>query len=246
MSHETKSKLMKLCLKAYGRKLEIIDGEGEGLRLQPLPCDVKSANPKAFDDCVYAHCGKRMYQCKIPVVFKESAYFDLMGIDGEIRYVRFANTKAITAALSDFDRGKPFPVGKAFIFPPVPEYKKLANIRIEKKRWRTSPLGKAFADVGSARDRVDTAKRRAENTQEDYDAVRRNAPPNSTKVKEAKLRAISAKADVETAQAKLRKAETRKAKITAARGPGSRHPKPRVFDPSTRNGAVGNYNFVNL
>jgi hypothetical protein len=194
------------------------------LRIQPLPVDAEGANPKDPFNCFYVHTIKRMYGCKIVVIWKTVAYLDMVDTDGIRRVYRFMISQETISRTAAFDRGEAFPMGAAIELLPPNDSNKLKN----KKQYRHQRQQKRKVAVDQARAAIKKAKQ---------DLAKANMQKTmANEAKDAKKVAAITKR-IAVKQEVLKKAQ---AKISSLKV------KTRVatkFDLTTRNGAIGNYNF---
>jgi|SRR5215831_5674633 len=217
----------------FGPDMEIVEATSP-LRIQPTPADLVGAAPRDPGNCVFVHTVKRMYDSQMVVIFKKVAYVDLIDKHGTRQVNRFMVSKDATKMLSDFDRGKPFEIGTAIeLLPPSKRAtlkvkrrqsvkRKIENKKYEDRRKKLNALLLKRRRVAeAAADRLNKAKHKA------------NVKKDKAMLAGIKQRKTAADAAFKATQAKI-----------AAMDHSRRKRAPKTFDLTTRNGAVGAYNFT--
>lgn len=233
MTSRTKKDVMSLIRKVFG-DIAVVEAK-ENLRLQPLPCDAEGAEANSPDNCLLVHTAQRMYGAKAAVFWKTKAYVDFVDEDGKRRVHRYVNPGVTIKQIRDFDNGKPFIEGRGLILrrPAKTQTRKFSSKA--NKEWYDTQKGKKQRKVDNIRRQLGNAEQRLE----DALAAKRELASKRPDAKKTKL--IEAK----VAGERRRIADKRRDLVRIQASP-IKNPAPRsyVFDLTSRNGAVGNYQFV--
>lgn len=217
--------------KVFGQDLKIVEATTP-LRIQPIPDDAVGASPKDPGNCVFVHTVKRMYTSQMVLVWKKFAYIDLLNERGTREVNRFAVSSAATKMLSDFDRGLPFKAGTAIEFLPPTKSKTLKANRVLQRRGREA--AKKYEDRRGKLTVILNKKRKTARliAKRLNEVIKSNIKQDHAMLAGIKQRKAIADAALKEVMNKL-----------AAMDKDRKQRAPRTFDLSTRNGAIGNYNF---
>jgi hypothetical protein len=223
--------------------LEIIDAYGP-LRLQPMRCDAEGAVRKDPTKCVFARTAQRMFGATKIIFWKTSAYVDLNGTDGVRHVERFIVRKDVLHQIEEFDRGKPFNEGNAFILYPPSHSHKLKVLRRQSRAYRKTKVGRiknAAADARKIRIRAEARlNEREEQLQEIRTTGKSKSPTLAAAVKQVRM----ARQSVRAAKIKEKAGKQAISRIGAKVVPHIRN-SGSTLDLSVRNGK-GHYNFISI
>ena len=217
----------------FGPDIEIVEATSP-LRIQPTPADLVGATPRDPSNCVFVHTVDRMYGSKMVVVFKKVAYVDLIDKHGTRQVNRFMVSKEATKMLSEFDRGKPFEIGTAIEFLPP---SKRGTLKVKRRQSRKRHIeNKKYEDRRTRLNALLLKRRKvaeAATARLQKAKVKANVKKDKAMLAGIKQRKTAADAAFKATQKKL-----------AAMDHSRRKRTPKTFDLTTRNGAIGNYNFL--
>lgn len=230
MSFITSNEVRGYIYKVFGENIEIVESTYP-LLVQPTKVDVVGATPKDPNNCVFNRAIKRMYGSQVAIFWKKVAYIDLPGTDGVRRVNRFVVSKGATQQLGDFDRGKPFKEGMAIMLDTPP---KAQTLKANRKRGKINRAANKKHDDRRKQLTVALNKKRktAKLLAERIDKAHANSKQDAKNIPEIKKRKAVADAAIKAAENKI-----------AAMDKSKKKRAPKQFDLTTRNGALGNYNF---
>jgi hypothetical protein len=227
MSFITNNEVHEHIRQIFGTDVEIREGELP-LRVQPIPEDANGANPRDPSNCFFVHSIKRMYGSQIVIFFKKIAYLDMVDTDGVRRIYRYLVSKEATARLSRFDRGQAFPLGSAIALLKPPKshtVQGLKHARITRQKKYEDRRRRLISTL-------DRKSREAKISDEQLKKTMTNEKKDAKKIAAIKRRKTQAEAAMKEARKAIADMDKKKAERA-----------PRKFDLTTRNGALGNYNF---
>lgn len=230
MSFVTSNEVREYIRTVFGDNIEIVEA-AIPLRVQPTKLDVEGASPKDPNNCVFNRTIKRMYGSQVAIFWKKVAYIDLPGTDGVRRVNRFLVSRNATQQLSDFDRGKPFKEGMAIMLDATPKHQTL-KIKRKQKKVRQATEKKYEDRRKRLMTTLDRKRKIAHRLKEQINKAHLNSTKDTKNLPEIKRRKAAADAAIKATQSKINAMD--KSKVKRA---------PMRFDLTTRNGAVGNYNF---
>jgi hypothetical protein len=186
-----------------------------------------------------------MYGARAAMFWKHWCYVDLIGRDGVRRLYRYRTSTAGRRQVEDFDHGQPFQPGTAFVLRPPGKGSTLTNKRKTGAKWRKTKTGKASRALASTRTMLRRAEAAYDQAVNIYEEAQETEKPESPRLLRAQQERQTARKRLNVLRQRVEVDVRRLDRIS--KNSGIKHPRhPRHMDLTTRNGAVGAYNFVAL
>jgi len=132
------------------------------LRVFIKPCDLEGATRKDPAHCVFARACKRTFDARKILFYRQVAYVELPGEDGQRRVERFIMSESMTALVKDFDEGRTtIPEAGFLLSAPTPSQ----TLNAKARRWRNR--GKNYTQ--KTREKLEGTRLPDENDSQRYD-----------------------------------------------------------------------------